>query len=72
MAGVDYLVVHMQTAVKYNNFYIHHPGGAKRPRLVYIQTAVFYSSLHIHLQMVQSSHFPIFSWPKPGGGENKM
>ena len=29
MAGVDDLVVYMQTAVKYNTFYIHHPGGAK-------------------------------------------
>jgi len=32
MAGVDDLVVYMQTAVKYSTFYIHHPGGAKRPR----------------------------------------
>jgi len=32
MAGGDDLVVYMQTAVKYNTFYIHHPGGAKRPR----------------------------------------
>jgi len=32
MAGVDDLVVYMQTAVKYNTFYIHKPGGAKRPR----------------------------------------
>jgi len=32
MAGVDDLVVYMQTAVKYNTFYIHHPWGAKRPR----------------------------------------
>jgi len=32
MAGVDDLVVYMQTAVKYNTFYIHHPRGAKRPR----------------------------------------
>jgi len=32
MAGVDDLVVYMQTVVKYNTFYIHHPGGAKRPR----------------------------------------
>jgi len=29
MAGVDDLVVYMQTVVKYNTFYIHHPGGAK-------------------------------------------
>jgi len=32
MAGVDDMVVYMQTGVKYNTFYIHHPGGAKRPR----------------------------------------
>jgi len=32
MAGVDHLVVYLQTAVKYNTFYIHHPGGAKWPR----------------------------------------
>ena len=28
MAGVDHFLVYMQTAVKYNTFYIHHPGGA--------------------------------------------
>ena len=54
MAGVDDLVVYMQTAVKYNTFYI--------------QTAVFYSSSHIHHQIVHTSYFPIFSRPKPGGG----
>ena len=32
MAGVDDLVVYMQTAVKYSSLYIHHPGGASRPR----------------------------------------
>jgi len=31
MSAVDDLV-YMQTAVKYNTFYMHHPGGAKRPR----------------------------------------
>jgi len=36
--------------------------------VVYIQTALFYSSLHIHHQIVHTSHFPIFSRPKPGGG----
>ena len=36
--------------------------------VVYIQTAVFYSSLHIHNQIVHTSHFPILSRPKPGGG----
>ena len=30
MAGVDDLVVYMQTAVKYSSLYIHHPGGASR------------------------------------------
>jgi len=32
MAGVDHLVLYMQTALKYNTFYIHHPECAKRPR----------------------------------------
>jgi len=32
MAGVDHLVVYMQTAVKYSSLYIHHPGGASRPQ----------------------------------------
>jgi len=32
MPGMDDLVVYMQTVVKYNTFYIHHPRGAKRPR----------------------------------------
>jgi len=32
MAGVDDLVVYVQTSVKYNTFYIHHPGGAMRHR----------------------------------------
>jgi len=32
MAGVDHLVVYMQTAVKYSSLNIHHPGGASRPR----------------------------------------
>jgi len=36
--------------------------------VVYIQTAVFHSSLHIHDQIVHTSHSPIFSRPKPGGG----
>jgi len=37
MAGVDDLVVYVQTVVKYDTFYIHHPGGASRPRgLVYL------------------------------------
>ena len=62
MAGVDDLVVYMQTVVKYNTFYIHHPG------VVYIESVVFYHSLHIHHQIVHTSHFPIFSRPKPGGG----
>jgi len=32
MAGVDDLVVYVQTAVKYSSLYIHHPGGASRPQ----------------------------------------
>jgi len=31
MAGVDDLVVYMQTVVKYSRLYIHHPVGASRP-----------------------------------------
>ena len=54
MAGVDDLVVYMQTAVKYSS--------------LYIESVVFYHSLHIHHQIGQTSHFPIFSRPKPGGG----
>jgi len=42
---------------------IHHQMG-----VVYLQTAVFYSSLHVHHQIVLTSHFPILSRPKPGGG----
>ena len=34
MVGVDDAVVYMQTAVKYNTFYIHNPG------VVYIQTEI--------------------------------
>jgi len=62
MAGVDHLVVYMQTAIKYNSLYVHHPG------VVYIESVVFYSSLHIHHHMVHNNHFPIFSRPKPSGG----
>ena len=43
MAGVDDLVVYMQSAVKYSSLYIHH-------------------------QIVHTSHSPIFSKLKPGGG----
>jgi len=59
MAGVDDLVVYMQTAVKYSSLYI---------QKLYIESVVFYSSLHIHHQIVHTSHFPIFSRPQPGGG----
>ena len=36
--------------------------------VVYMPTAVKYNSLYIHHQIVHTSHFPIFSRPKPGGG----
>jgi len=36
--------------------------------LVYMQTAVKYRILYIHQEMVYTSHFLIFSRPKPGGG----
>jgi len=45
-------------------------GFSSAPGVVYIQKAVFYSSLHIHHQIVNTSHFPIFSRPKLGGGIN--
>jgi len=32
MTVVDHFLVYMQAVVKYNTFYIHHPGGAQRPR----------------------------------------
>jgi len=68
MAGVDHLVVYMQDGVKYNTFYIHHPGGSKRPRAGVYTNCDILGSLHIHHRMVHTSHFPIFSKPKPGGG----
>ena len=39
MAGVDYLAVYMQFAIKYSSLYIHHPGSA--PGVVYIESVVF-------------------------------
>jgi len=69
MAGVNHLVVYMQPAVKIQHFLYTPPRGREAPPgVVYIQTAVFYSSLHIHHQKVHTSLFPIFSWPRPGGG----
>ena len=68
MAGVDHLVVYMQTAVKYSGLYICHPVARRAPGVVYIESVVFYSSLNIHHQIVHKSHFPIFSRPQPGGG----
>jgi len=39
---------------------------------MYMQTAAKYSSLYIHhpggASIIHTSHFPIFSRPKPGGG----
>ena len=60
MAGVDHLVVYMQTAVKYRVCIYTTPGALRAPGVVYIESVVFYSSLHIHHQMVHTSHFPIF------------
>jgi len=57
MASVDDLVCIYTT-----------PGVLRAPGAVYIESVVFYSSLHIHHQIVHTSHFPIFSKPKPGGG----
>ena len=44
------------------------PGPPSAPGVVYILTAVFYSSSDIHQEIVYTSHVPIFSKPKPGGG----
>jgi len=52
LAGVDDLVVYMQTDVKYSSLYIHHPGALRAPGVVYIESVVFYSSFHIHHQSV--------------------
>ena len=65
MAGVDYLVVYMRTAVTYKTFYIHYPRDAKRPRVVYIQTAVSWGSLHIHPETANTDNFGIFLSPHP-------
>jgi len=57
MAGVDNLVVYTQTFVKYNTFYIHHPGGAKRPRGGVYTT-----------KWPTTAILLFYSRPKPGGG----
>jgi len=48
MAGVDHLVVYMQTAVKYNTFYIHHSGEAPLGwgiyKLLYFTTVCIYTT----------------------------
>ena len=68
MAGVDDLVVYMQTAVNTAVCIYTTPGALRAPRVVYIESVVFYSSLQTHHQIVHTSHFPIFSKPKRGGG----
>ena len=66
MSGVYHFLVNMQTAQKYHSVYIHHHGGA--PVVVYIESVVFWVSLHIHQEIIYTSHFLIFSKPKPDGG----
>jgi len=41
MAGVYHFLVYMQTAPKYNAFYIHHHGVAQRPRAGVYPTGYF-------------------------------
>ena len=48
MAGVDDLVVYMQTAVKYDTFYIHHPGGASRPPGWCIYKTLYFTAVFIY------------------------
>ena len=43
-------------------------GALRAPVVVYIESVVFGVSLHIHQEMVYTSHYLIFSRPKPGGG----
>ena len=68
MAGVDDLVVYMQTVVKYSSLYIHHPGGASRPRGGVYRNCCILQQFVYTPKIVHTSHFPIFSKPKPGGG----
>jgi len=68
MAGVDDLVVYMQTALNTAVCIYTTPGALRAPGVVYIESVVFYSSLRIHYQIVHTRHFPIFCMPKPGGG----
>jgi len=68
MSAVDHFLVYMQPAVKYRSLYIHHPGGAARPRGGVYRGCCILGSLHVHEEIVYTSHFLIFSRPKPGGG----
>jgi len=68
MAGVDNLVVYMQTAVKYKTFYIHHPGGAKRPRGGVNTNCCILHQFAYTPPNGPHQPFPCSSRPKPGGG----
>jgi len=70
MAGVDHFLVYMQTTIKSTFSIYTTPGARSAPGVVYIQIATFYSGFHIHQEMVYTSHFLIFSGPKPGGGNH--
>jgi len=70
MAGVDDLVVYMQTVVKYSSLYIHHPGGASRPRGGVYRNCCILQQFAYTPPNIHTSHFPIFSRPEPGRGIN--
>jgi len=67
IAGVYNFLVYMQTASKYCSLYIHHHGSAKRPHVGEYRKCCCFGILHIHKEIVYTSHFLIFSWPRPGG-----
>jgi len=61
MAGVNHLVVYMQPAVKYNTFYIHHPGGAKRPRALCTYKLRYFTAVCIFTPKRSTPAFSLFS-----------
>ena len=68
MGGVYHFLVYMQTAPTYNTFYIHHNGGAGRPRGgVYTNCSILGQFAYTPRNGVHQP-FSYFSKPKLGGG----
>ena len=61
------VAVQAQTVVKYNTFYIHHPGGAQRPWGGVYPTCCF-TAVCIYTKKWSTPAIFFFSRPKPGGG----